>query len=194
MEVFTVDNTKMLFWFLEKCQGVEQSPKWHTEGDVFSHSIQVGSLAFKESTDIDLILAAYLHDVGKIVLSKGHDKIGCVFLCPYVSIKTLFLIEHHMRIWSYLKGEMKKFSKCQFLMNHPWLSELIQLARWDHMGRDPNRRLTYNKQKIIDKLNKCAEKHFTIPDYFKEYKYDQKEDTEKTKIFGVPKTGTNDIL
>ena len=167
MELFTLENMKMIFWFIERCRGVDQLPKWHPEGDVFKHSIQVGSLAFRESSDVDLILAAYLHDVGKIVLSREHPRIGCILLRPYVSSKTLFLIKHHMRIWAFLNGEMEKLSKCRFLASHPYISELIQLARWDHKGRNPNKKSIYNKYKIIDRLNKCAEQHFNVPDYLK---------------------------
>lgn len=169
MDIFTIENTKMLFWFLEKCRGVEQMFKWHPEGDVFIHSLQVGSLSLRESNDVDLILAAYLHDIGKIVLSREHPRIGCVFLYPYVSTKTLFLIENHMRFWSYIDGEMKKLSKCKFLSSHPWLPELVQLARWDRKGRNPNKKVIYDKLKIIEKLNICANEHFYVPDYLKDY-------------------------
>lgn len=168
MELFTLDNLRMVFWFLERCQNVKQNPKWHPEGDVFKHSLQVGSLACCESNDIDLILAAYLHDIGKIILSKEHSRIGCVLLYPYVSTKTLFLIEHHMRIWSYLDGEMKKYSKCQYLVTHPYLSQLIQLARFDRAGRNPNKKIKYDKLKIIERLNRCIDQHF-IPGYLKNY-------------------------
>jgi len=169
MDFFNIRDvrTQMLFWFLERCQGVKQSPDYHPEGDVFNHSIQVGSMAFKETNDIDLIISSYLHDVGKIILSQKHSKIGCILLTPYVSVKTIFLIENHMRIWSYINGEMKKQSKCQSLVGHPWLSELIQLARWDKMGRNPNRKIIYNRDRIIDGLNKCTSEHFYLPDYLK---------------------------
>lgn len=169
MEFFTEENTKMLFYFLEKCKGVEQNSKWHPEGDVFTHALQVGSLAFRESNDVDVIIAAYLHDVGKMVLSKEHVRIGCVLLYPYVSVKTLFLIEHHMRIHTYLNGEMKKLSKCKFFEGHVWFSDLVQLSRWDRMGRNPNRKVSYDKFKIIDRLNRCVDKHFNVPKYLLDY-------------------------
>jgi len=169
MEFFTEENTKMLFYFLEKCQGVRQKPEYHPEGDVFVHSLQVGSLAFRESNDVDLILAAYLHDIGKLVCSNGHSEIGCELLSSYVSVKTLFLIEHHMRIWAFINGEMKKLSKCQFLVTHAWLPELIQLARWDHAGRNPNKKPIYDKLKIIERLNSCVDKHFCVPDHLVGY-------------------------
>lgn len=172
MDFFTYENTKELFDLLEKCKGIEQNPNHHPEGDVFNHSLQVGYLAFRESYDVDLILAAFFHDIGKMInpeFSKNHPKTGSDLLIPYLSVKSLFLIEHHMRIWYYIKGEMKKLLKCKFLINHIWLPELIQLARWDKMGRNPNKKIKYDRQIIIDRLNKCIDKHFEVPDYLKDF-------------------------
>ncbi len=58
-----------------------------------------------------------------------------------------------MRIWNYLKGEMSKLSKCQFLASHTWFTQLVQLARWDKMGRNPNWKVKYNKENIIERFN-----------------------------------------
>lgn len=168
MDFFTLEGTETLFLFLEKCKGVVQNKEWHPEGDVFTHSVQVGAMAFKETFDIDLILAAYFHDVGKIEGSYGHADLGCNMLYPYVSVKTLFLIEHHMRIRSYLNGDMKKYSKCKFILNHPWFNELIQLCRWDNMGRNPNAKPLYDRSKIINKLNMYVDKHFYLPPHMKD--------------------------
>ena len=69
-----------------------------------------------------------------------------------------------MRVWAYLKGEMKKLGKCTELIEHPWLPELIQLARWDHMGRNPNAKIKYSRQDIIDRLNKAVKNHWSGED------------------------------
>ncbi len=165
---FTIENTKGIFDILEQCQGIEQDNKWHPEGDVFNHSIQTVRWAFRETFDIDLILAALLHDVGKQKIRSGHENISCELLQPYISIKTLFLIKHHMRIWNYILGDMKKLSKCKFLANHPWFPELIQLARFDKNGRNPNVNIYYNKEDIINRLNMASENHFRIPEHLKD--------------------------
>ncbi len=161
MKIFTNGFMNPLFDLLEKCKGVEQMDEHHPEGDVFVHSLQVLKWAFKESIDTDLILAAMLHDIGKVENSLGHDKIAVEMLTGLVSVKTLWLIENHMRIWYLILGEMKRWKKVQDLVHHPWLPEMILLARWDKMGRNPNiRNINYDKQNIMDRLNKCAEMHF----------------------------------
>jgi len=160
MKVFTYEIMKPLFDILDQTKGVTQMSVWHPEGDVLTHSLQVMNLAFRESYDIDLILSAMLHDVGKVVNSKGHDKIAVEWLGDLVSVKTSWLIGNHMRFWFYVMGEMKKRSKVEELAGHGWLPELTLLARWDKMGRNPSRRVEYDKMEIIDRLNKCVSYHF----------------------------------
>lgn len=153
---------KPLFDILEQTKGIEQRDDYHPEGDVFNHSLQVMNIAFRETIDTDLILAAMLHDVGKIIDSKGHDKIAVEWLNNLISAKTFWLIENHMRFWYFILGEMRKLSKVKELADHPWLSDLACLARWDKIGRKPNRKIKYDKIEIIDRLNKCIDKHFEI--------------------------------
>lgn len=158
--IFTKEFMDPLFTTLEQCRGIDQMDIHHPEGDVFIHSIQVLKWAFRESIDTDLILAAMLHDVGKMDNSLGHEKIAIGLLKPYASPKTLWLIEHHMRIWYFLLGDMKKLSSVIELAEHPWLPELVTLARWDKMGRNPRAKTTYDREIIMDKLNLCVKKKF----------------------------------
>jgi len=149
-----------LFELLEACEGVHQLKKWHPEGDVLLHSLQVLYCGFKENTDVDLLLAAMLHDIGKVENSLGHEDIGANMLTGLVSEKTLFLIRNHMRIWYLLLGDMKRICKVEYLLDHPWLKELLYLVRWDKMGRNPNRTIKYNKLDIVNRFERAAEKHF----------------------------------
>ena len=160
LKPFDYEIMKPLFDIFEKTKGVKQMEIHYPEGDVFNHSLQVMQKAFRETTDTDLILAAMLHDVGKIVDSKGHEKIAVEWLGSQISYKTSWLIEQHMRIWYLILGKMRKLSKVKELAGHPWLPELVLLARWDKMGRNPKRKITFNKLDIIDRLNKCVEIRF----------------------------------
>jgi len=162
IEVFDSEIMEPLFWVLEETKGVTQMEKHHPEGDVFTHSLQVLQVAFRETIDTDLILAAMLHDVGKVGNSHGHEQIAIGLVDCHVSGKTLWLIKHHMRIWDLMLGQMRKKSKIEYLETHPWLPELIMLARWDKIGRNPNRKVVYDKQKIIDRLNICVDKRFVL--------------------------------
>ncbi len=160
MIVFTDEIMEPLFWVLEQTRGITQMEKHHPEGDVFIHSIQVMNIAFRETIDTDLILAAMLHDVGKIESSRKHEQAACIWLDCHCSAKTLWLIKNHMRFWYLILGDMRRHKKVQDLAKHPWLPELTMLARWDKIGRNPNKKIKYDRKEIMDRLNKCVSKRF----------------------------------
>lgn len=74
IEIIGKEQIDLYFSYLERCKDVKQMEKHHPEGDVLNHSLQCLCWAFKESYDIDLILAAMLHDIGKIDKAKGARK------------------------------------------------------------------------------------------------------------------------
>lgn len=158
--LFTKENLEYPFELIVKCKEYDSPLVYHPEKNLQEHSLQAMNHTFRESNDTDLILAALLHDVGKIKNPLGHDKEAVIMLNDYASTKTLWLIEHHMRIWYYLLGDMRKLSSCKYLSEHPWLPELIQLARFDKMGRNPNKTTKFEPERIIDRLNEKADKHF----------------------------------
>jgi predicted HD phosphohydrolase len=160
MKYFNRKVMKPFFELLDKCKGIEQKEEYHPEGDVLTHSLQVFHYACRETNDIDLLLASLLHDVGKAVNTLEHTHEALNLLDEYVSTKTIWLIKNHMRVWTYLHGEMRGLKKCKDLADHPWFSELVQLARFDNIGRIRNYQPTYNKQEIIDRLNKAIEEHW----------------------------------
>lgn len=149
-----------LFEMVENLKGVKQLEKHHPEGDAFVHTLQVLYCAFKETESFELVIAAMVHDVGKAVDSLRHELIGERMLKDYVSPKVLFLVKNHLRARFLIDGVMKKQQKVKELLNHPWLSDLIHLVRLDKMGRNPNKKIVYNKDDIILKLDKIADKHF----------------------------------
>lgn len=141
------------FELVQGCKGVAQALKWHPEGDVYTHSMQTLHIALRESNDPSLIIAALVHDVGKIKGSFGHEQYSVCMLDELVSDKTLWLVQHHMRIWNLLMGEMRKRNKVQELIQHQWLADLVMLARWDKMARKPNFCPEYDANKLAQLLN-----------------------------------------
>jgi|SRR5208337_133948 len=160
MVVFTVDNMKPFFDALEKLDGLDQREDRHPEKDALEHSLQAFYHACRETDDIELILAALLHDVGKAIEMFDHPQLGADFLHDYVSPKVEFLVRNHLRINYYLSGEMHKLFKVKELSEHPFFRELVMLKRFDHLGRNPHKKTLYNKQVIVDKLNSVVERRF----------------------------------
>jgi len=141
-----------LFTALEKCKGVEQREDHHPEGDVFNHSLQALYWAFKESPDVDLIIAAMTHDVGKCIGNLGHHEYSVKMLEGAVSEKTEWLIYNHIRFWDLVLGNTRRQGKVKTLLENPWFPDLAHLARFDKLGRNPNKKIDYDRNEILDKL------------------------------------------
>jgi predicted HD phosphohydrolase len=155
-----MEYMKPLFDLLDKCTGVTQKVEYHPEGDVLIHSMQTFHYACRETNNIDVLLACLLHDVGKAEDTLNHVEWSVKLLTPYVSCKTLWLVEQHMRVWAYIHGEMQGLKKCVELADHPWFPELVQVARFDNMGRNSHYCPEYDKEDIIKRLNKAVKDHW----------------------------------
>ena len=160
---FTIDMFADIIPMVEKGMNMPQNPKYHPEGNVFNHSIQCVNWALRETIDTDLILAALLHDVGKSYVDidsfeRGrHPQIGASLTRDFTSARTNYLIEHHMRVWSWILGEMRKLKKVQEVASDGMLPDLMALGRFDKMARNPNIVHTwFDWEKFVDKLNKKA--------------------------------------
>ena len=57
---------------VEKCKTTPQTLKWHSEGVVYNHIFIVTNKCVK-TTDIDMILSGFLHDLGKVECTKKHE-------------------------------------------------------------------------------------------------------------------------
>ena len=160
LEAFSYDYICDLYNMMLITKGVEQEEQWHPEGDVWTHSFQALGIALREADDTDLILAAWLHDIGKAIQREGHEKHSVKLLFDYVSPKTLWLINEHMRIRTWLSGEMKKYKKVRDMAQHPWLPLLLHLRRIDGSARKPGREYKITVNELTDRLNSKLEVHF----------------------------------
>ena len=87
---------------------MKQSPKYHPEGDVLYHSLQVFELARDARPyDEEFLLAALLHDVGKGIDPADH--VGAALAgagrADHASAPQ-FLIAHHMHAHEYRAGTL----------------------------------------------------------------------------------------
>jgi len=131
----------------------EKQVKYHPEVNVFNHTVQCTFVALKETHDFDCIRAIILHDVGKNVASIDHEKLGAMFIEPYVSEKTLWLVKNHLRIYYYTSGKMRS-GKAKMLYGSKWFPELVRLSRWDSAGRKPDFNLSKG---VLDKFDRILD-------------------------------------
>lgn len=130
-----VDRFQVYEALLLPCENVKQSPKYHPEGDVLYHSLQVFDLARDELPyDEEFLLAALLHDVGKAIDSESHTAAALEALEGFVTERTAWLIEHHMEAQLILDGTIGARARRR-LQQHESFEELLTLARCDRDGR-----------------------------------------------------------
>lgn len=116
-------------------ENVMQHRKYHPEGDVLYHSLQVYDLACDELPyDEEFLLAALLHDVGKGIDASNHVESGMEALEGFVTARTLWLIEHHMTAHRIMDGTIGARAHRR-LKEHESYDELVLLCQCDRGGR-----------------------------------------------------------
>ncbi len=123
---------KHLYFLLTSLDGVRQGLRYHPEGDVLYHSLQVFQLSLQACNDYELWAAALLHDIGKAVSTPKHADIGADELDGLLSPRIVWLVRHHLHLLVAPKLTRR------WLRNTPQLRELELLRSWDLKGRSPN--------------------------------------------------------
>ena len=132
-----IDPHQLFRLLLLPLENVKQSPKYHPEGDVLYHALQVFELA-KDARpyDEEFLLAALLHDVGKGMDPRDHVGAALSALDGLITERTQFLIEHHMDALEYqagtLSGRLRKKLEAS-----PDFEDLMLLRELDTAGRVP---------------------------------------------------------
>jgi predicted HD phosphohydrolase len=112
-------------------------------GDIseLAHARQVASRAERAGADEDVVLAALLHDVGKVFGDAGHAAVSAEVLAPHVRPDVVEVVRHHgaftARHWNEI-GEGEVDPRDAF-RGEPW----FDLARrfvdeWDMQSFDPD--------------------------------------------------------
>lgn len=125
----------MLRLLLTPLEAVKQNPAYHPEGDALYHSLQVFELARAEREwDIELCLAALVHDVGKAIDPADHVAAGVEALHGLVSERVLTLVAYHMEAHAYRAGTLGARARRRF-EQLPDFEDLLLLSELDQAGR-----------------------------------------------------------
>jgi hypothetical protein len=136
-EAEAVDPYPLFRMLLLPLEAVQQSPRYHPEGDALYHSLQVFELA-KEARpyDEELLLAALLHDVGKGIDRSDHVNAGLEALDGLITERTRFLIENHMLALEYRNGTLPSKQRRRLEASADF-DDLMLLRDLDSAGRVP---------------------------------------------------------
>lgn len=137
--------------YFDKAKTTLQSKRWHPETTVKNHIVIVFNRA-KRSGDINMMLAALFHDLGKMTTthfkepdswsSHGHEFASVKLVEKYRDwIEELganydivhFIVKEHMR--AKLINDMRP-SKRNALMTHPFYPFVEKFAEFDNMKID----------------------------------------------------------
>jgi hypothetical protein len=150
-----VDRFQVYESLLLPLENTKQSRKYHPEGDVLYHSLQVFDLARDELPyDEEFLLAALLHDIGKGIDPEDHTAAGLEALDGFITQRVAWLIEHHMAGQAILDGSLGIRARRRLQKSESY-EELVLLARCDRDGRQVGVRVP-ELQEALDYLRELS--------------------------------------
>jgi len=132
-----IDRFQIYEALLLPLENVKQNSKYHPEGDVLYHSLQVFDHARDELPyDEEFLTAALLHDVGKGIDAYDHVAAGLEALEDSITERTAWLIEHHMLTHGIADQTIGSRAHRR-LRESEYYQDLVLLGECDRAGRQP---------------------------------------------------------
>jgi len=130
-----VDRFQVYEALLLPLENVQQSRKYHPEGDALYHSLQVFDLARDELPyDEEFLLAALLHDIGKGIDPTDHIAAGLEALEGFITDRTAWLIGNHSMGHAAADGSLGLRARRRLRQAESY-EELLLLSHCDRAGR-----------------------------------------------------------
>lgn len=111
--------------------------------DRFEHSLQSGTLAYRDGRGIEYVVCALLHDVGELFDPYSHDHVIAELLKNYVSDKNRFILQHHTTFQGFYywdKIGLNKNSR-EIFKSSPHYEDCIEfVAKYDDCAFDTSYR------------------------------------------------------
>jgi poly(A) polymerase len=138
---------KVLLPEIEAMKSVEQSPDYHPEGDVFTHTML--TLSHLDSATETLAFGCLLHDVGKPVCIRrdggrltfyGHTETGAEMAVEVLKRlkrsrasweRVAYLVRNHLR---HTQAPAMRLSTLKRFLGEPGIEELLELTRIDALS------------------------------------------------------------
>ena len=105
------------------------------------HSLQSASRAEDDNADIELIVAALIHDLGDDLAPENHSQLAATIIRPYVRAEVTWVVHMHGLFQMQFYGAQMGLSTKGHLeyKNHPWFDTCQQFCDdWDQQAFDPD--------------------------------------------------------
>ena len=109
--------------------------------DRLEHSLQSASRAEDDGADIELIVAALVHDLGDDLAPHNHSQMAAAIIRPYVRAEVTWIIEHHGVFQMFYYGDAMGVDKDERerYRGHKWFDSCERFCgQWDQRAFDPD--------------------------------------------------------
>lgn len=105
------------------------------------HSLQSATRAEQDGADIELIVAALVHDIGDALAPENHSQMAAAIIRPYVRAEVTWILEMHglfQMVYYADKMGLDKDGR-EAYRGHKWFDAAEQFCeKWDQMSFDPD--------------------------------------------------------
>jgi len=109
--------------------------------DQLTHALQTATRAERAGADKQVVVAALMHDVGKLVGDENHDAVSAEILRPYVRDDVYQVVRHHQaftaRYLAPIFGGDPEHRACWLGSSWYGLAECF-VDEWDQQSFDPD--------------------------------------------------------
>ena len=105
------------------------------------HSLQSASRAEDDNADVELIVAALIHDLGDDLAPENHSQLAACIIRPYVRAEVTWVVHMHGLFQMQFYGAQMGLPVDGHLAysNHPWFDTCQRFCDdWDQQAFDPD--------------------------------------------------------
>lgn len=105
------------------------------------HSLQSATRAEDDGADIEMVVAALVHDIGDELAPENHSQMAAAILRPYVRAEVTWVVEMHglFQMQFYANHYGKDAAGHLAYRDHPWFESCQRFCeRYDQAAFDPS--------------------------------------------------------
>jgi predicted HD phosphohydrolase len=107
----------------------------------YQHSLQTATRAMRDGADIEMIVAALIHDIGDDLSPENHSQVAASIIRPYVRAEVTWVVNMHGIFQYKYYGDHIDVDPDQrdAYRDHPWYDSCANFCeQWDQESFDPN--------------------------------------------------------